>query len=165
MANINKMQGTAKKSANTNKNFKEFATPAGSFAEFTAPIELSQNELLQGEDLMYLKGICTGFSMFTSRVTGRDIVLLHFVDGVNLNSKEPVGAFSLMQVVPEQRQQLVQFLSPIIRQMGCKTVPEAANGSNNQIYVRLERNEQNPEFINWRATSEVINECQILENK
>ena len=165
MANINKMQGTAKKSANTNKNFKEFVAPTGSFAEFTAPIELSQNELLQGEDLMYLRGICTGFSMFTSRVTGRDIVLLHFIDGVNLDSKEPVGAFSLMQVVPENRQQLIQFLSPIIRQMGCKTVPEAANGSNNEIYVRLERNEQNPEFVNWRATSEVINECQILKNK
>jgi hypothetical protein len=164
MANIQKMQGTAKKSANT-KSFKEFSAPTGSFAEFTAPIELSQNELLQGENLMYLRGICTGFSMFTSRVTGRDIVLLHFVDGVNLDSKEPVGAFSLMQVVPEQRQQLVQFLSPIIRQMGCKTVPEAANGSSNQIYVRLERNEQNPEFVNWRANSEVINECQILENK
>lgn len=165
MANVNKIQ----KSANTTKkapaSLNEFATPTGSFAEFTAPIELSQNELLQGEDLMYLRGVCTGFSMFTSRVTGRDIVLLHFVDGVNLNSKEPVGAFSLMQVVPEQRQQLVQFLSPIIRQMGCKTVPEAANGSNNQIYVRLERNEQNPEFVNWRANSEVINECQILENK
>lgn len=163
MANINKMQGTAKKSANT---FNEFNTPAtGSFAEFTAPIELSQNELLQDEDLMYLRGVCTGFSMFTSRVTGRDIVLLHFVDGINLDTKEPVGAFSLMQVVPAQRQILVQFLSPIIRQMGCKTVPEAANGSNNQIYVRLERNEQNPEFVNWRANSEVISECQILENK
>lgn len=165
MANINKTQGTAKKSANT-KSFNEFNTTAtNSFAEFTAPIELSQNELLQGEDLMYLRGVCTGFSMFTSRVTGRDIVLLHFVDGVNLNSKEPVGAFSLMQVIPEQRQMLVQFLSPIIRQMRCKTIPEAANGSNNQIYVRLERNEQNPEFVNWRANSEVISECQILENK
>jgi hypothetical protein len=164
MANIQKMQGTAKKSANT---FNEFNTPAtgGSFAEFTTPVELSQNELCADTDLVYLKGVCTGFSMFTSRVTGRDIVLLHFVDGVNLNSKEPVGAFSLMQVVPESRQQLVQFLSPIIRQMGCKTVPEAAKGSNNQIYVRLERNEQNPEFVNWKATSEVISECQILENK
>lgn len=165
MANINKMQGTAKKSANTFNEFNTPTTATGSFAEFTAPIELSQNELLQNEDLMYLRGVCTGFSMFTSRVTGRDIVLLHFIDGVNLDSKEPVGAFSLMQVVPENRQQLVQFLSPVIRQMGCKTVPEAANGSNNQIYVHLERNEQNPEFVNWRATSEVINECQILENK
>ena len=159
MANINRTKST-------NSNFQEFSAPtSSSFAEFTAPVELSQNELCADTDLVYLKGVCTGFSMFTSRVTGRDIVLLHFVDGINLDTKEPVGAFSLMQVVPKNRQQLIQFLSPIIRQMGCKTVPEAANGSNNQIYVRLERNEQNPEFVNWRANSEVINECQILENK
>ena len=163
MANINR---TTKKAANTNTNFKEFLTPTtGSFAEFTTPIELSQNELLQNEDLMYLSGVCTGFSMFTSKVTSRDIVLLHFVNGVDLNTKEPVGAFSLMQTVPEQRQQLVQFLAPIIRQMECKTVPEAANGSDAIVYVRLERNEQNPEFVNWRANNEVINECQILESK
>lgn len=154
------------KRQNANTNFQEFSAPtSNSFAEFTAPVELSQNELCADTDFVYLKGVCTGFSMFTSRVTGRDIVLLHFVDGINLDTKEPVGAFSLMQIVPAQRQMLVQFLSPIIRQMGCKTVPEAANGSNNEIYVRLERNEQNPEFVNWRATSEVINECQILENK
>lgn len=159
MANIQKM-----KSANT--NFQEFSAPtSSSFAEFTAPVELSQNELLQNQDLMYLSGVCTGFSMFTSRVTGRDIVLLHFVDGINLDTKEPVGAFSLMQVVPAQRQMLVQFLSPIIRQMGKRTVPEAASGSDAVVYIRLERNEQNPEFVNWKATSEVISECQILENK
>lgn len=150
----------------TNTNFQEFSAPtSNSFAEFTAPVELSQNELLQNQDLMYLSGVCTGFSMFTSRVTGRDIVLLHFVDGINLNTKEPVGAFSLMQVVPAQRQMLVQFLSPIIRQMGKRTVPEAANGSDAVVYIRLEHNEQNPEFVNWKATSEVISECQILENK
>lgn len=159
MANINRI-----KSANT--NFQEFSAPtSSSFAEFTTPVELSQNELCADTDLVYLKGVCTGFSMFTSRVTNRDIVLLHFVDGINLDTKEPVGAFSLMQVVPAQRQMLVQFLSPIIRQMGKRTVPEAANGSDAVVYVRLERNEQNPEFINWRATSEVISECQILENK
>ena len=123
MANINR-------TTKTNTTFQEFAAPtSNSFAEFTAPVELSQNELLQNQDLMYLSGVCTGFSMFTSRVTGRDIVLLHFVDGINLDTKEPVGAFSLMQVVPAQRQMLVQFLSPIIRQMGKRTVPEAANGS------------------------------------
>lgn len=154
------------KRQNTNTNFQEFSAPtSNSFAEFTAPVELSQNELLQNQDLMYLSGVCTGFSMFTSRVTGRDIVLLHFVDGINLDTKEPVGAFSLMQVVPAQRQMLVQFLSPIIRQMGKRTVPEAANGSDAVVYIRLERNEQNPEFVNWKATSEVISECQILENK
>lgn len=159
MANINRT-----KSANT--NFQEFSAPTSdSFAEFTAPVELSQNELLQNQDLMYISGVCTGFSMFTSRVTGRDIVLLHFIDGTNLDTKEPVGAFSLMQVVPAQRQMLVQFLSPIIRQMGKRTVPEAANGSDAVVYVRLERNEQNSEFVNWKATSEVISECQILENK
>lgn len=159
MANINRT-----KSANT--NFQEFSAPTSdSFAEFTAPVELSQNELCADTDFVYLKGVCTGFSMFTSRVTGRDIVLLHFVDGVNLDTKEPIGAFSLMQVVPAQRQMLVQFLSPIIRQMGKRTVPEAANGSDATVYIRLERNEQNPEFINWRATSEVIAECQLLENK
>ena len=159
MANINRTKST-------NTNFQEFSAPtSNSFAEFTAPVELSQNELLQNQDLMYLSGVCTGFSMFTSRVTGRDIVLLHFVDGINLNTKEPVGAFSLMQVVPAQRQMLVQFLSPIIRQMGKRTVPEAANGSDAVVYIRLERNEQNPEFVNWKATSEVISECQILENK
>lgn len=159
MANINRT-----KSANT--NFQEFSAPtSSSFAEFTAPVELSQNELCADTDLVYLKGICTGFSMFTSRVTSRDIVLLHFVNGTNLDTKEPVGAFSLMQVVPAQRQMLVQFLSPIIRQMGKRTVPEAASGSDAVVYVRLERNEQNPEFVNWKATSEVISECQILENK
>lgn len=158
MANIKKQ--------NANTNFQEFSAPtSSSFAEFTAPVELSQNELCADTDLVYLKGVCTGFSMFTSRVTGRDIVLLHFVDGINLDTKEPVGAFSLMQVVPAQRQMLVQFLSPIIRQMGKRTVPEAANGSDAVVYIRLERNEQNPEFINWRASSEVISECQILENK
>ena len=158
MANIKKR--------NANTNFQEFSAPtSSSFAEFTAPVELSQNELLQNQDLMYLSGVCTGFSMFTSRVTGRDIVLLHFVDGINLDNKEPVGAFNLMQVVPAQRQMLVQFLSPIIRQMGKRTVPEAASGSDAVVYIRLERNEQNPEFVNWKATSEVISECQILENK
>ena len=154
------------KRQSANSTFQEFSAPtSSSFAEFSAPVELSQNELLQNEVLMYLSGVCTGFSMFTSRTTGRDIVLLHFVDGINLDSKEPVGAFSLMQVVPAQRQMLVQFLSPIIRQMGKRNIPEAANGSDAVVYVRLERNEQNPEFINWRATSEVIAECQILENK
>ena len=161
MANINRTTKT-----NTNTNFQEFSAPtSSSFAEFTAPVELSQNELCADTDLVYLKGVCTGFSMFTSRVTGRDIVLLHFVDGINLDTKEPVGAFSLMQVVPAQRQMLVQFLSPIVRQMGKRTVPEAANGSDAVVYIRLERNEQNPEFVNWKATSEVISECQILENK
>ena len=159
MANINRTKST-------NSNFQEFSAPtSSSFAEFTAPVELSQTELLQNQDLMYLSGVCTGFSMFTSRVTSRDIVLLHFFNGINLDTKEPVGAFSLMQVVPAQRQMLVQFLSPIIRQMGKKTVPEAASGSDAVVYVRLERNEQNPEFVNWKATSEVISECQILENK
>lgn len=159
MANINRTKLT-------NTNFQEFSAPtSSSFAEFTAPVELSQNELLQNQDLMYLSGVCTGFSMFTSRVTGRDIVLLHFVAGTNLDTKESVGAFNLMQVVPAQRQMLVQFLSPIIRQMDKRTVPEAANGSDATVYIRLERNEQNPEFINWKATSEVISECQILENK
>lgn len=154
------------KRQNVNTTFSEFSAPtSSSFAEFTTPVELSQNELLQNQDLMYLSGVCTEFSMFTSRVTGRDIVLLHFVDGINLDTKEPVGAFSLMQVVPAQRQMLVQFLSPIIRQMGKRTVPEAANGSDATVYIRLERNEQNQEFINWKATSEVVSECQILENK
>lgn len=159
MANIKRQNAN-------NTTFQEFVAPtSSSFAEFKAPVELSQNELCADTDLVYLKGVCTGFSMFTSRVTGRDIVLLHFVDGINLDTKAPVGAFSLMQVVPAQRQMLVQFLSPIIRQMGKRTVPEAANGSDAVVYIRLERNEQNPEFVNWKATSEVISECQILENK
>lgn len=158
MANINRTKST-------NSNFQEFTAPtSSSFAEFTAPVELSQNELCADTDLVYLKGVCTGFSMFTTS-RNRDIVLLHFVDGINLDTKEPVGAFSLMQVVPAQRQMLVQFLSPIIRQMGKRTVPEAANGSDAVVYVRLERNEQNPEFVHWKGTSEVISECQILENK
>lgn len=163
MANINRTKST-------NSTFQEFSAPtSSSFAEFTAPVELSQNELCADTDLVYLKGVCTGFSMFTSRVTGRDIVLLHFVDGINLDTKELVGAFNLMQVVPEQRQMLVQFLSPIIRQMGKRTVLEAASGSDAVVYIRLERNKQNPELkthhVNWKATSEVISECLILENK
>lgn len=148
--------------------YNKITTDKNKFDEFNQPIELNQTEVLGQEDLLYLSAKCSHFTMFTSNRTGRDIVLMHFTEGVNLNSGEAVGAFNLMQVVPKNRQDLNQFLAPLVRQMNKKSVAEAAQGSSESetVYLKIYRNEQNPEYVNWRATTEVVADClSILANK
>lgn len=150
--------------ANINKINKIIAT-AG-FDEFNTPIELNQTEVLGQEDLMYISTKCSHFTMFTSNRTGRDIVLMHFTEGTNLNSGETIEAFNLMQVVPQSRQDLNLFLAPLVRQMNKMSIAEAAQGSSETVYLKIYRNEQNPDYVNWRATTEVVADClSILENK
>lgn len=136
------------------------------FDEFNAPIELNQTEVLGQEDLMYISAKCSHFTMFTSNKTGRDIVLMHFTDGINLSSGEVIEAFNLMQVVPQPRQDLNLFLAPLVRQMNKKSIAEAAQGSEETVYLKIYRNEQDPDYVNWRATTLVVADClSILENK
>lgn len=152
--------------ANINKTKKITATDTAGFDEFNTPIELNQTEVLGQEDLMYISAKCSHFTMFTSNRTGRDIVLMHFTEGTDLNSGETIGAFNLMQVVPQSRQDLNLFLAPLVRQMNRKSIAEAAQGSPETVYLKIYRNEQNPEYVNWRATTEVVADClSILENK
>jgi len=147
---------------NNYKKFDEF----NKFNEFDAPIELNQTEVLRQEDLMYISAKCSHFTMFTSNKTGRDIVLMHFTEGTNLNSGEPIEAFNLMQVIPQFRQDLNQFLAPLVRQMHKKSIAEAAQGSEETVYLKIYRNEQDPDYVNWRATNEVVADClRILANK
>ena len=150
--------------ANINKTKKSIATDG--FDEFNTPIELNQTEVLGQEDLMYISAKCSHFTMFTSNKTGRDIVLMHFIEGTNLNSGEAVEAFNLMQVVPQPRQDLNLFLAPLVRQMHKKSIAEAAQGSEETVYLKIYRNEQDPDYVNWRATTEVVADClRILANK
>lgn len=152
--------------ANITQKFKEAVTESKGFDEFNAPIELNQTEVLGQEDLMYISAKCSHFTMFTSNKTGRDIVLMHFTDGINLSSGEVIEAFNLMQVVPQPRQDLNLFLAPLVCQMHKKSIAEAAQGSEETIYLKIYRNEQNPEYVNWRATTEVVADClNILKNK
>lgn len=145
---------------------KELTTETRGFDEFSAPIELNQTEVLGQEDIMYISAKCSHFTIFTSNKTGRDIVLMHFTDGLNLSSGETIEAFNLMQVVPQPRQDLNLFLAPLVRQMHKKSVAEAAQGSEETIYLKVYRNEQNPDYVNWRATTEVVTDClSILANK
>ena len=136
------------------------------FAEFNAPIELNQSEVLGQKDLMYISAKCSHFTMFTNNRTGRDIVLMHFTEGTDLNSGETIEAFNLMQVIPQSRQDLNLFLASLVRQMNRKSIAEAAQGSSETIYLKIYRNEQNPDYVNWRATTEVVADClSILANK
>lgn len=153
--------------ANITQKHKEMTTETTrGFDEFSAPIELNQTEVLGQEDLMYISAKCSHFTMFTSNKTGRDIVLMHFTEGINLNSGEVIEAFNLMQVVPQARQDLTLFLAPLIRQMNKKSIAEAAQGSSETVYLKIYRNEQNPDYVNWRATTEVVADClSILANK
>ena len=154
MANINNYKNTTTTTTTT------------TFDEFNTPIELNQTEVLGQEDLMYISAKCTHFTMFTSNRTGRDIVLMHFTDGININSGEVIEAFNLMQVVPQSRQDLNLFLAPLVRQMNKKSIAEAAQGSEETVYLKIYRNEQNPDYVNWRATTEVVADClSILANK
>lgn len=156
MANINK----------TKKITTTTTTTTAGFDEFNTPIELNQTELLGQEDLMYISAKCSHFTIFTSNRTGRDIVLMHFTEGTDLSSGEVIEAFNLMQVVPQPRQDLNLFLAPLVRQMNKKSIAEAAQGSSETVYLKIYRNEQNPDYVNWRATTEVVADClSILENK
>lgn len=134
------------------------------FDEFSAPIELNQTEVLGQEDIMYISAKCSHFTMFTSK-TGRDIVLLHLTEGTNLSSGKVIEAFNLMQVVPQSRQDLNQFLAPLVRQMHKKSIAEAAQGSEETVYLKIYRNEQNPDYVNWRATTEVVADCLSILDK
>ena len=150
--------------ANITQKYKEMTTRG--FDEFSTPIELNQTEVLGQEDLMYISAKCSHFTMFTSNRTGRNIMLMHFTEGTNLNSGETIEAFNLMQVVPQQRQDLNLFLAPLVRQMKRKSIAEAAQGSEETVYLKIYRNEQNPDYVNWRATTEVVADClSILANK
>lgn len=154
MANINKTKITAT------------AAATAGFDEFNTPIELNQTEVLGQEDLMYVSAKCSQFTIFTSNKTGRDIVLMHFTEGTNLSSGKAVEAFNLMQVVPQQRQDLNLFLAPLVRQMNKKSIAEAAQGSEETVYLKIYRNVQNPDYVNWRATTEAVADClSLLANK
>ena len=153
--------------ANITQKIKEIiVTESKGFDEFNAPIELNQTEVLGQKDLMYISAKCSHFTMFTSNKTGRDIVLMHFTDGINLSSGEAIEAFNLMQVVPQPRQDLNLFLASLVRQMNKRSIAEAAQGSEETVYLKIYRNEQNPDYVNWRATTEVVADClSIIENK
>lgn len=151
--------------ANIN-NYKKDITKDTTFEEFNIPIELNQTEILGQEDLMYISAKCSHFTMFTSNKTGRDIVLMHFAEGTDLSSGEVIEAFNLMQVVPQPRQDLNLFLAPLVRQMHKKSIAEAAQGSEETVYLKIYRNEQDPNYVNWRANTEVVVDClHILANK
>lgn len=153
--------------ANITQKYKELTTETiRGFDEFNTPIELNQTEVLGQADIMYISAKCSHFTMFTSNKTNKNIVLMHFTEGTDLNSGETIEAFNLMQVVPQPRQDLNLFLAPLVRQMHKKSIAEAAQGSPETVYLKIYRNEQDPDYVNWRATTEVVTDClHILANK
>lgn len=147
-------------------NITQKYTETKKFDEFNTPIELNQTEVLGQEDLMYISAKCSHFTMFTSNKTGRDIVLMHFTESTDLSSGKAIEAFNLMQVVPQPRQDLNLFLAPLVRQMNKRSIAEAAQGSEETVYLKIYRNAQDPDYVNWRATTEVVADClSILANK